>query len=217
MPKKAVVLLSGGLDSATVLAIAKDEGFGPTRSASATGSATRLNSRPRRASPRRSASRQHVVANIDLRMFGGSALTDAIDVPKQRSDAEMADGHPGHLRAGAEHRLSLVRARLGRGARGRGHLHRRQRTRLQRLSRLSARVHPRLRADGEPGHQGRRRGHAATPHPRAADRPHQGADHPARRRARRRLRPHAQLLRPGRRRPRVRHVRLLRAAAQGLS
>ena len=36
----------------------------------------------------------HVVANIDLSMFGGSALTDAIDVPKQRSDAEMADGIP---------------------------------------------------------------------------------------------------------------------------
>ena len=91
---------------------------------------------------------------------------------------------------------------LGRGARRGRHLHRGQRPRLQRLSRLPARVHRRVRADGQPRHQGGRRGHAPmqihTPLI-AAD---EGADHPPRPRARRRLRADPQLLRPGRRRAR---------------
>lgn len=92
--KKAVVLLSGGLDSATVLAIAKDEGFGAH--------ALSFRYGQRHEAELEAAARvadaigveAHVVANIDLSMFGGSALTDAIDVPKERSDAEMSDGIP---------------------------------------------------------------------------------------------------------------------------
>jgi 7-cyano-7-deazaguanine synthase len=94
VPKKAVVLLSGGLDSATVLATAKDEGF----------AAHALSFRygQRHEAELEAAARvadaigveAHVVANIDLSMFGGSALTDAIDVPKERSDAQMSDGIP---------------------------------------------------------------------------------------------------------------------------
>ena len=81
--KRAVVLLSGGLDSTTVLAIAKDEGFAPYALSFRYGQrhVAELGGRAS-GSPRRPASRAHVVADIDLRMFGGSALTDDIDVPK---------------------------------------------------------------------------------------------------------------------------------------
>ena len=92
--KPAVVLLSGGLDSATVLAIAKDQGFEPVtltfrygqRHAAEIDVAARL--------AKRNGIQRHVVADIDLRAFGGSALTADIDVPKHRSDAEIGDGIP---------------------------------------------------------------------------------------------------------------------------
>lgn len=92
--KPAVVLLSGGLDSATVLAIAKDQGFEPVtltfrygqRHAAEIDVAARL--------AKRNGIKRHVVADIDLRAFGGSALTADIDVPKHRSDAEIGEGIP---------------------------------------------------------------------------------------------------------------------------
>ncbi len=92
--KPAVVLLSGGLDSATVLAMAKADGFTPVtltfrygqRHAAEIDTASKLAAKARVA--------RHVVADIDLRAFGGSALTADIDVPKHRSDAEIGDGIP---------------------------------------------------------------------------------------------------------------------------
>ena len=94
MKKPAVVLLSGGLDSATVLAIALEAGFEPAtltfrygqRHAAEIDVAARL--------AEANGISRHVVADIDLRAFGGSALTADIDVPKHRSDAEIGEGIP---------------------------------------------------------------------------------------------------------------------------
>lgn len=94
MAKKAVVLLSGGLDSTTVLAIAKDENFVPyalsfrygQRHEAELGAAARVASAIGVA--------DHVIADVNLNVFGGSALTAQIDVPKERTDAELAEGIP---------------------------------------------------------------------------------------------------------------------------
>jgi 7-cyano-7-deazaguanine synthase len=92
--KRAVVLLSGGLDSATVLAIAKAEGYVLYALSFSYGQrhAWELEAAKRVAASVGVA--QHRIANIDLRAFGGSALTDNIDVPKGRDAEEMAHGIP---------------------------------------------------------------------------------------------------------------------------
>jgi 7-cyano-7-deazaguanine synthase len=91
--RNAVVLLSGGLDSTTVLAIAQAEGFTASALSFDYGQrhATELDAARAIAA---AASVEHVVARIDLRVFGGSALTADIAVPKGRSPAEMGDGIP---------------------------------------------------------------------------------------------------------------------------
>ena len=92
--KPAVVLLSGGLDSTTALAIAKSEGFDAFAMSFRYGQrhAVELDS-ARRVAERLQASK-HIIVDIDLRQFGGSALTDNIDVPKQRSISAMSEGIP---------------------------------------------------------------------------------------------------------------------------
>jgi 7-cyano-7-deazaguanine synthase len=92
--KKAVVLLSGGLDSATVLAIAKSEGCELYALSFSYGQrhVWELEAAKRVATSIGIA--QHRIANIDLRAFGGSALTDDIAVPKGRAPEEMAHGIP---------------------------------------------------------------------------------------------------------------------------
>ena len=93
-PRKAVVLLSGGLDSTTVLAITKSEGFEPYAMSFRYGQrhVVELESAKRIAA--QMGVRKHVIVDIDLRQFGGSALTDDIDVPKGRAAAEMSTGIP---------------------------------------------------------------------------------------------------------------------------
>jgi len=93
-PRRAVVLLSGGLDSATVLAIARSQGFELYALSFFYGQrhVWELEAAARVAASIGVA--QHRVAKIDLRIFGGSALTDEIDVPKGRSMDEMAHGIP---------------------------------------------------------------------------------------------------------------------------
>ena len=90
----AVVLLSGGLDSATALAIAKAEGFVPYALSFRYGQRHRveLDAAARVAAALGVA--EHVIADIDLRRFGGSALTADIAVPKGRSLDSMAEGIP---------------------------------------------------------------------------------------------------------------------------
>jgi 7-cyano-7-deazaguanine synthase len=92
--RSAVVLLSGGLDSTTVLAIAADEGFALHAISFRYGQRHAVELDAARKIAGRAGVRQHVEAEIDLRMFGGSALTAEIDVPKERELAEMSDGIP---------------------------------------------------------------------------------------------------------------------------
>ncbi|HXA09743.1 MAG TPA: 7-cyano-7-deazaguanine synthase QueC [Chthoniobacterales bacterium] len=92
--KRAVVLLSGGLDSATVLALCRAENY------AAYALSFRYGQRHEReiAAARRIAkslgTTEHRIAEIDLRLFGGSALTADLAVPKARSEVEMAAGVP---------------------------------------------------------------------------------------------------------------------------
>jgi len=92
--KRAVVLLSGGLDSATVLVIARSQGFEVYALSFSYGQrhVWELEAAARVAASIGVA--KHRVANIDLRIFGGSALTDDIDVPKGRSTDDMSQGIP---------------------------------------------------------------------------------------------------------------------------
>jgi 7-cyano-7-deazaguanine synthase len=93
-PKRAVVLLSGGLDSATVLAVAKREGYALFALSFSYGQrhAWELEAAKRVAASIGVA--EHRVAAIDLRAFGGSALTADIPVPKGRAPQEMSHGIP---------------------------------------------------------------------------------------------------------------------------
>ncbi len=92
--KKAVILLSGGLDSATVLAIAKAEGYEPYALSFSYGQRHAWELEAARRVAASIGVAQHRIADIDLRAFGGSALTDNIDVPKGRNAAEMSHGIP---------------------------------------------------------------------------------------------------------------------------
>jgi 7-cyano-7-deazaguanine synthase len=89
--KNAVLLLSGGLDSTTVLAIAKAEGYAVHAMSFRYGQrhAHELDA-ARRIAERHGVAR-HVVVDIDLRVFGGSALTSDIAVPKDRDVAHGTD------------------------------------------------------------------------------------------------------------------------------
>jgi len=92
--KNAVVLLSGGLDSTTALAIAKAAGFTPYALSFRYGQRhlVELEFAQRVAAALGVA--EHVIADIDLRRFGGSALTADIAVPKGRDPAAMGAGIP---------------------------------------------------------------------------------------------------------------------------
>ncbi len=92
--RRAVVLLSGGLDSATCLAIARDEGFTPYALSFRYGQrhTVELDAATRVAQALGAA--QHVVVDIDLRTFGGSALTADIAVPKGRDIVEVGGDIP---------------------------------------------------------------------------------------------------------------------------
>src|ERR1043165_2249779 len=91
---KAVVLLSGGLDSTTTLAIAKSEGYKIYALTFRYGQRHEVEIEAARRIAAYFDVDQHVVAQIDLRVFGGSALTSDIEVPKGRAIEEMGQGIP---------------------------------------------------------------------------------------------------------------------------
>jgi 7-cyano-7-deazaguanine synthase len=88
------VLLSGGLDSTTTLAVAKAEGFAPYAMSFRYGQRHAVELESARRVARALGVAGHVVVDIDLRAFGGSALTADLAVPKGRSTAEMGEGIP---------------------------------------------------------------------------------------------------------------------------
>jgi 7-cyano-7-deazaguanine synthase len=94
MAKRAVVLLSGGVDSATTLAIARDLGFESYALSVDYGQRHRQELDCARRVAEALGAARHTIVTIDLRAIGGSALTDAIDVPKDRPYDDIGVGIP---------------------------------------------------------------------------------------------------------------------------
>lgn len=94
MQKKAIVLLSGGLDSTTTLGIAANEGYDCHAITFRYGQRHEAELACAKKIAAHFGVRDHVIVNIDLRAFGGSALTSDLDVPKNRNASEMSDGIP---------------------------------------------------------------------------------------------------------------------------
>ena len=94
MKKKAVVLLSGGVDSTTTFAIAQSQGYEVWAMSFRYGQRHALELERARRIAATMRAIKHIIVDIDLRAFGGSALTDDIDVPKHRSEDEIGAGIP---------------------------------------------------------------------------------------------------------------------------
>jgi 7-cyano-7-deazaguanine synthase len=92
--KKAIVLLSGGLDSSTVLAIAEAEGFRPYALSFRYGQRHQIELESAERIAHAGGVAEHLIADIDLRRFGGSALTADIVVPKHQATDQMGQGIP---------------------------------------------------------------------------------------------------------------------------
>jgi 7-cyano-7-deazaguanine synthase len=93
-PRPAVLLLSGGLDSTTMLAYARAEGYDVFAMTFRYGQRHATEIEAARRVAKHFGVKDHVIVDIDLRTFGGSALTADIDVPKDRSADAMATGIP---------------------------------------------------------------------------------------------------------------------------
>jgi 7-cyano-7-deazaguanine synthase len=91
---KAIVLLSGGLDSATVLALARAEGFEPLALSFRYGQRHAIELAAAERVARSLGVTDHRTVEIDLRLFGGSALTSDLAVPKHASANEIGGGIP---------------------------------------------------------------------------------------------------------------------------
>ncbi len=89
-----VLLLSGGLDSSTLLALATRAGYAVNALTFRYGQRHDIEIERARTVAARWQVARHVVADIDLRLFGGSALTSDLAVPKDRDAASMAEGIP---------------------------------------------------------------------------------------------------------------------------
>ena len=91
---RAICLLSGGLDSATCLAIARAQGYECYCLSFNYGQRHRIEIEAAERIAKQLDAKEHRIATIDLRVFGGSALTDDIEVPKDRAENEMKEGIP---------------------------------------------------------------------------------------------------------------------------
>ncbi len=94
LPRPAIVLLSGGMDSATCLSIARIEGFQPYALSFRYGQRHAIELEAAARVARALGAVEHRVVTIDLGAFGGSALTGDLAVPKDRSDADIGQGIP---------------------------------------------------------------------------------------------------------------------------
>jgi len=92
--KHAVVLLSGGVDSATTLAIAMAQGYETYALSFDYGQRHLLELEAARRVARSLGIKEHRVVKIDNRLFAGSALTDDVDVPKKRTEEQIRTGIP---------------------------------------------------------------------------------------------------------------------------
>ena len=90
-PKKAVVLSSGGLDSTTVMAIARAEGYEIFSLSFTYGQRHAVELEAAKRVAEALGAQEHMVIDIGLGKIGGSALTDHIDVPKGRDESDMQD------------------------------------------------------------------------------------------------------------------------------
>jgi 7-cyano-7-deazaguanine synthase len=90
----AVVLLSGGIDSTTTLAIARAGDYDAYALSFDYGQRHKIETEAARRVADSLGAKEHRIAKIDLRIFGGSALTNDVKVPKKRSETEIADGIP---------------------------------------------------------------------------------------------------------------------------
>ena len=92
--KRAVVLLSGGLDSATCLALAREEGFSPVCLLVQYGQRHKVELQQARAVAAAQGASEVREVQVDLRAIGGSALTGETAVPMDRTEAERGQGIP---------------------------------------------------------------------------------------------------------------------------
>ncbi len=210
-PRKAVILVSGGMDSAVTLAMARQQGYQIHALSVAYGQ--------RHSSELEAAAHvahmlgavEHKTVHVDLRSIGGSALTADIDVPE-----EGGEGIPVTYVPARNTIMLSIALGLGRGTRLHRNLVRRERRGLLRLSGLPPRLYRGVRAPRERGHQGwrRRRRH---PHPCAADVHEQGRHRSRGSAPGRRFHGHRELLSGRCPRARLRALRCLPAARTGIS
>ena len=94
MTPKAIVLLSGGLDSTTTLAIAKNAGYDLFTISFNYGQRHKVEIEKAKIIAEHIGVKEHRIVNMDLTQFGNSALTDSIDVPTHRNEEEMSSSIP---------------------------------------------------------------------------------------------------------------------------
>ena len=124
MRGKAVVLLSGGMDSTTTLAIAKKEGFEIYALSFDYGQRNSLEIKKAEKIAVFFGARDHLVIPVHLKKIGGSSLTsDGISLPRGRDFAEIGERNSFDVCPGQEYHISFIRACLGRSSGSWGHFY----------------------------------------------------------------------------------------------